>query len=99
MAGSLELHTPYRVNGSTPYLKPSALKKQCLSKVRRAGQYVMLERSEASLPGWPLRLFTSLKRSSLAVVAGTLEDENYQAAVTPSEAEGSKALRPQSSCA
>ena len=36
-----------------------------------------------------------LKRSSMAVVAGTPEDENYQVTVTPSEAEGSKALRPQ----
>ena len=26
-------------------------------QVRRAGQYVMLERSEASLPGWALTLF------------------------------------------
>ena len=30
----------------------------------------------------------------MSVATGTLEDENYQAAVTPSEAEGSKALRP-----
>ena len=35
----------------------------------------------------------------MSVATGTLEDENYQAAVTPSEAEGSKALRPQPSCA
>ena len=35
----------------------------------------------------------------MSVATGTLEDENYHAAVTPSEAEGSKALRPQSSCA
>ncbi len=34
----------------------------------------------------------------MSAAAGTPEDENYQAAVTPSEAEGSKALRPQSSC-
>ena len=33
----------------------------------------------------------------MAVVISTLEDENYQADVTPSEAEGSKALRRQSS--
>ena len=30
----------------------------------------------------------------MSVATGTLEDENYEAAVTPSEAEGSKALRP-----
>ncbi len=35
----------------------------------------------------------------MSVATGILEDENYQAAVTPSEAEGSKALGPQSSCA
>ena len=39
---------------------PSAFS-QGLFKVRCAGQYVMLERSEASLPGWALRLFASLK--------------------------------------
>ena len=30
----------------------------------------------------------------MSVATGTLEHENYQAAVTPSEAEGSKAIRP-----
>ena len=54
----------------------------------------MLERREASLPDLALTLFASLKRRTISVALGTLEDENYQAAVTPSEAEGSKALRP-----
>ena len=65
--------------------------------MRRAGQYVMFERREESR-GEPGR-DASLKSRTMSVATGTLEDENYQAAVTPSEAEGSKALRPQPSCA
>ena len=56
----------------------------------------MLERSEASLPGRAPRLLVSLKSRTTAVATDTLEQE-YQAAVTPSAAEGSKALGPQSS--
>ena len=56
--------------------------------MRRAALYVMLERSEASLPGWALGLFASLKSRTMSVLPATLEDEHYQAAVTPSEAEG-----------
>ena len=34
----------------------------------------MLERSEASLQGWALRLFASLKSGTTSVTTGTLED-------------------------
>ncbi len=45
------------------------------------------------------RLFASLNCRAMSAPTGTLEGENHQPVVTPSEAEGSKALRPQSSCA
>ncbi len=87
--------TPLSRGLSLPRLGSGRVFSKCVA----AGQYVMLERSEASLPGWALRLFASLKSRTMSVATGTLEDETYQAAVTPSGAEGSKALCPQSSCA